>query len=69
MMAVAGPRLLGITWTVLASFAVQMVVGILVVDAGAMLTLLFAWRSVCGKSGQGRSQRVPAPHPLAAAQR
>ena len=51
--SVCGPLVMGFTWTFLASFSVQMVIGMLIIDGFAMLNLLFAWLSV-----QRRSQRL-----------
>ncbi len=51
--SVCGPLVLGFTWTFLASFSVQMVIGMLIIDGFAVLNLLFAWLSV-----QRRSQRL-----------
>ena len=53
--SVCGPLVMGFTWTFLASFSVQMVIGMLIIDGFAMLSLLFAWLSV-----QRRSQRLLA---------
>ncbi len=54
--SVLGPLALGITWTFLASFSTQMLVGVLITDGFAVLNLLFAWLSL-----QRRSQSVAAP--------
>jgi MFS family permease len=53
--AVCGPLVLGITWSLLASFSAQIRVGLLVVDGLAVLTLLFAGLAV--------SRKVPASSP------
>lgn len=53
--SVWGPLVMGITWTFLASFSVQMVIGMLIIDGFAVLNLLFAWLSV-----HRRSQRLLA---------
>jgi MFS family permease len=53
--SVCGPLVVGFSWTFLASFSVQMVVGMLIIDGFAVLNLLFAWLSV-----QRRSQRLLA---------
>jgi len=54
--SVCGPLALGITWTFLASFSTQMLVGVLITDGFAVLNLLFAWLSI-----QKRSQSLAAP--------
>ena len=54
--SVCGPLVLGITWTFLASFSTQMLVGVLITDGFAVLNLLFAWLSI-----QKRSQSLAAP--------
>jgi MFS family permease len=53
--SVCGPLVMGFTWTFLASFSVQMVIGMLIIDGFAVLNLLFAWLAV-----QRRSQRLSA---------
>jgi DHA2 family multidrug resistance protein-like MFS transporter len=53
--SVCGPLVMGLTWTFLASFSVQMGIGMLIIDGFAVLNLLFAWLSV-----QRRSQRLSA---------
>jgi MFS family permease len=53
--SVCGPLVMGFTWTFLASFSVQMVIGMLIIDGFAVLNLVFVWLSV-----QGRSQRLSA---------
>jgi DHA2 family multidrug resistance protein-like MFS transporter len=53
--SICGPLVMGFTWTFLASFSVQMIIGMLIIDGFAMLNLLFAWLSV-----QKRSQRLSA---------
>jgi DHA2 family multidrug resistance protein-like MFS transporter len=53
--SVCGPLVVGFSWTFLASFSVQVVVGMLIIDGFAVLNMLFAWLSV-----QRRSQRLLA---------
>jgi len=53
--SVCGPLVMGFTWTFLASFSVQVIIGMLIIDGFAVLNLLFAWLSV-----QRRSQRLSA---------
>jgi MFS transporter, DHA2 family, multidrug resistance protein len=48
--SVCGPLVMGLTWTLLASFAAQMSVGMLIIDGFAVLNLLFAWLSVRSRS-------------------
>jgi MFS family permease len=60
--SVFGPLVMGLTWTFLASFWVQMGVGMLIIDTFAVLNLLFAWFSV-----QSRSQHLSASQEAAEA--
>ncbi len=53
--SVCGPLVMGFTWTFLASFSVQIGIGMLIIDGFAVLNLLFAWLSV-----RSRSQRLSA---------
>jgi DHA2 family multidrug resistance protein-like MFS transporter len=57
--SICGPLALGITWTFLASFSAQIDVGILVIDAFAVLNLLFAWLAVAKRSRGSTTEEVP----------
>jgi MFS transporter, DHA2 family, multidrug resistance protein len=47
--SVCGPLVVGLSWTFFASVSAQVGVGMLIIDAFAVLTLLFAWLPVRGQ--------------------
>jgi DHA2 family multidrug resistance protein-like MFS transporter len=59
--SISGPLAVGITWSFLASLSTQMVVGMLVLDAFAMLNILFAWLSVLSRSRGSSTEKEAAP--------
>lgn len=59
--SVSGPLAVGITWSFLASLSTQMVVGMLVLDAFAVLNILFAWLSVLSRSRGSSTEPEATP--------
>ncbi|MBV9689209.1 MAG: MFS transporter [Ktedonobacteraceae bacterium] len=57
--SVCGPLVVGLSWTFLASFSIQMSVGIVLIDGFAALTLLFAWLAVTRRSRGVSSEEGP----------